>query len=108
MVEMSDERVPVVVRSAAAHAAAPARPDDAVVAAGPPTDGPHPAACACCQPRSALGRELGRLFSARARGEVAFFRRVVVVTDGEDAFQRTRRLIAADGVASARYRLDPG
>ncbi len=105
---MSDERVAVVVRSATAHATASSRPDDAVVLAGPPETGAHPFACVCCQPRSALGQELGRLFSARARGEVAFFRRVVVVANGERAAQRIRELIEADAVAAARYRLDPG
>jgi len=38
----------------------------------------HDAACACCTPRVALAEALHRLFLRRARGEVAFFRRVVV------------------------------
>lgn len=38
----------------------------------------HGAACVCCAPRAALAEALHRLFLRRARGEVRFFRHVVV------------------------------
>jgi hypothetical protein len=77
-----------------------AGPGDAVLAA-PAESGLHPAGCACCVGRGALATALGRLFMARARGEVAFFRRVVVT--GADA--ATRAALAADSLVSARFRL---
>ena len=72
----------------------------------PPEVAGHLIGCACCPPRSPLGRELGRLFSARARGEVAFFRRVVVLGPPAAAAELARQ-IAADPVAAARLRFDP-
>lgn len=68
----------------------------------------HLAGCQCCRPRSPLGRELARLFSARARGEVAFFRRVVVLAASgvTPTAAELARQIAADPVAAARFRYD--
>ncbi len=77
---------------------------DAVLREG---DGPsplegHAPACACCVPRSELGKALGALFLARARGEVAPFRRVIaVVTDPVAA----RAAIEADPLAAGRFRV---
>ena len=78
---------------------------DVAVALPPPEVAGHPVGCVCCRPRSPLGRELGRLFSARARGEVAFFRRVVVLAAPSAAAELVRQ-IAADPVAAARFRYD--
>ncbi len=63
----------------------------------------HPFGCQCCRPRGPLGRELGRLFSARARGEVAFFRRVLLLGPPAAAPDVARQ-IAGDPVAAARFR----
>src|SRR6185312_16438294 len=87
MMQAMDGRVPVVF-----GAAALAGPRDALLldagvavdaAAGavarlPAAAAGHRIGCACCQPRGAAAEALGRLFLARARGEVRFFRRVVV------------------------------
>src|SRR5271163_4734610 len=40
----------------------------------------HPIGCICCAPRGPVVEALGRLFLARARGEVPWFRSVVAVT----------------------------
>ena len=39
----------------------------------------HPVGCACCTPRGPVAEALSRLFLARVRGEVAFFRQVIAV-----------------------------
>ncbi len=64
---------------------------------------PGPAAgCLCCLPRAAAGEALSRLFQARGRGEVAFFRRVLAIV--EDA-EMVRRAVLHDRLASAWFRL---
>ncbi len=122
----SDPRIPVL-----RGAAACLRPGDAVLlppgASAPPG---HPAAhlalrpahvlgCACCPPRGEAARMLGRLFLARARGEVAFFGRVLLLPpSGEDAgvtasgtawadaaWAEVARAVTHDVLAAARYRL---
>jgi hypothetical protein len=82
---------------------APAPPGRAVArfAAGPRPW--HAPGCACCVPRAAAAAALGRLFLARARGEVAFFRRVVAVVNDPAA---VRAALAEDVLAAARFRLD--
>ncbi|MCU0985153.1 MAG: hypothetical protein MUC89_09460 [Acetobacteraceae bacterium] len=65
----------------------------------------HEAGCVCCAPRAALAEALHRLFLRRARGEVPFFRRVVVsLPAGEIGAALADPLIAsrfrADGVTS--------
>jgi len=107
-----DDRIPVRF--------APAGPDDAVLIEGDAAAPPgyplarfrlspglvsHPAGCACCVPRGPVTDALGRLFLARARGEVRWFRAVAVVASpaGESA---VRAALAADRVAAARFRLD--
>jgi hypothetical protein len=114
MVESSDDRVPVRFGSGDA-----AGPDAALLVEGdtvvPPGHavvrfrlGPgligHPFGCACCVPRGPVAEALGRLFLARARGEVAFFRLVVVVAtpEGEAA---VRAALAEDQVSAGRFRL---
>jgi hypothetical protein len=63
----------------------------------------HLAGCACCMSRTAAAALLGGLFLQRARGEVVFFRRVLVDTDeiGKDA---VRAALQSDPVVSARFR----
>ena len=62
----------------------------------------HAPGCACCLPRPPVAAALGGLFLARARGEVPFFRRVVVVV-ADDVQIRTE--IAGDPLVSGRFRL---
>jgi hypothetical protein len=50
-------------------------------------------------------RALARLFGARARGETAFFRRVVLVLPPPADPAKVEAAIAADAVAAARFRL---
>ena len=114
MVESPDDRVPVRFGSAEV-----AGQDEALLVEGdtgvPPGHagarfrlGPgltgHPFGCACCVPRGPVAEALGRLFLARARGEVAFFRSVVVVAtpEGEAA---VRAALAEDQVSAGRFRL---
>jgi hypothetical protein len=90
---------------------------DMPVSAGPPSPGvaaarfeasppgSHVLGCPCCRPRGALGRALGRLFDARARGETALFRRVVLVLRQPADAASVAAAIAADPVAAARFRL---
>ncbi len=81
-------------------AAGLAGPGDVVLAA-PAEGGPHVPGCACCVGRGPLAAALGRLFIARAKGEVGFFRRVVVT--GADAAVRAG--LAEDTLVSARFRI---
>ncbi|MBN9564201.1 MAG: hypothetical protein J0H14_26255 [Alphaproteobacteria bacterium] len=79
-------------------------PDGAVVARFAPGRGQHRVDCACCVARGAVADALGRLFLARAKGEVSFFRAVVVVC-GAAGRAEVLAALAADPVASARFRL---
>jgi hypothetical protein len=64
----------------------------------------HAPGCACCVPRGPAAQALDRLFLARARGEVAWFRSVAVQATpaGEAA---VRAALAGDQVSSRRFRL---
>ena len=99
MTRMFDARVPVVFGTPSETG------DGDIVVAGPfgPAPG-HFAGCACCAPRAPAAEALGRLFTQRARGEVAFFRRVLVVADEAEA-GAIRTALETDPVASARFRL---
>jgi hypothetical protein len=66
----------------------------------------HPVGCACCAPRGPVAEALGRLFLARARGEVPWFRSVVAVTRGAAGAEAVRAALAGDVVTLARFRLD--
>jgi hypothetical protein len=79
-------------------------PEGAVVAHFIPGLARHGTGCACCVARGAAGEALGRLFLLRARGEVSFFRAVVVVCD-EAGRAEVLAALAADPVVSARFRL---
>ena len=111
MVESRDDRVSVRFGTPEA--------DEAVLAEGSDFVGPgrpverfrlspgligHAPACACCVPRGPVADALARLFLARARGEVAWFRSVAVLAKagGEAA---VRAAVAEDRVAAARFRL---
>jgi hypothetical protein len=115
MVESSDDRVPV--RFGSAEAAGQdeallvegdvAAPSGHVMARFSLTRGliGHPFGCACCVPRGPVAEALGRLFLARARGEVAFFRSVVAVVATPVGEAAIRAALARDQVSTARFRL---
>jgi hypothetical protein len=115
MIEPSDDRVPV--RLAAADTA---RPDEALLVEGTaavpwgrplarfvPLPGVfgHAPGCTCCTPRGPVAEALGRLFLARARGEVAFFGSVVAVTATAAGEAAVRAALAEDQVSAGRFRL---
>jgi hypothetical protein len=64
----------------------------------------HPLRCACCTPRNAAGRALGRLLLARGRGTSPYFRRVIAVTRSEAAIQAVISAVADDPLASTWFR----
>ena len=104
-----DARVPVVF-----GLLADARVDDAllidgdlavpegVVAVRLGAEPSHVAGCVCCVPRSAAGSALAGLFLARGRGQVAFFRRVLAITDDEAA---VRAALEEDVLASGWFKV---
>ena len=98
MALMLDARVPVVFGQVGA-------PQDGDVVLAVESDGAplHDAGCACCAGRSPAAQALGRLFMQRARGEVAFFRRVLI--EGHAAEAAVRAALQSDPVAAARFRL---
>ena len=109
---MADARVPVVFAAAELAGAGDAllldAGQDASAAAGvvmrlPAAAPGHRIGCACCLPRGAVAEALGRLFLARARGEVGFFRRVVVCVPDAAA---VREAVLGDRLVAGRYRLD--
>ncbi len=104
-----DARVPVVF-----GALSDAREDDALLIDG---DAPaperhvvvrlgaepsHVVGCVCCVPRSAAGSALAGLFLARGRGQVAFFRRVLAVTEDAAA---VRAAVDEDILASGWFKV---
>ena len=106
MTLMFDARVPVVFGNCR-----DAQEGDVVLAGvldGSPghdvVDAPgHAAGCACCVARTPAAQALGRLFLQRVRGEVAFFRRVLV--EGQALEAAVRAALRSDPVAAARFRL---
>jgi hypothetical protein len=102
-------------------AAEDAGPEDALLIEGDaPADRPaiarftlpirvpsHPPGCICCAPRGPVAEALGRLFLARARGEISWFRSVVAVTRSAAGADAVRAALAADVVTTARFRQDP-
>ncbi len=64
----------------------------------------HQANCACCNPRDTIGMALGALHQARARGQVAWFNRLVVLAPPEN-WPAVRAALTEDRLAAARYRL---
>jgi hypothetical protein len=67
----------------------------------------HPIGCACCAPRGPTADALGRLFLARARGEMPWFHRVVAVTHTDAGAAAVRAALQEDVVTTARFRADP-
>ena len=63
----------------------------------------HGAGCTCCVARTPAAQALSRLFMQRARGEVAFFRRVLV--EGQALEAAVRAALQSDPGAVARFRL---
>ena len=98
MVLMFDARVPVVFGSGR-----DAQEGDVVLAGELDGASGHDPGCACCVARTPAAQALGDLFMRRARGEVAFFRRVLV--DGHAAQTAVRAALQSDSVAAARFRL---
>ncbi len=98
MANAQDGRVPVVAGEAAQAGAG-----DVVQPLLPEGTTTHAPGCACCRPRAAFAQALGRLFVARARGERAFFTRVVVPCAPEHDATLAEAL-AADPLTAARFR----
>ncbi len=106
-----DGRIAVVLGGAAGEGDAVLLEGDGVLPEGAAARftveaGGHAIGCACCVPRSDAGRALGRLFLARARGEVAAFGRVVAVTTSEAGRAAVVAAVAGDVVAAARFRME--
>ena len=97
MALMVDARIPVVFGAASDAQRGDVVLREELAAAG------HPAGCTCCTSRTAAAETLGRLFQQRARGEVTFFRRVIIDADeiGEKA---VKAALESDAVVSARFR----
>ena len=99
-----DARVPVLIGGGQEAGA-----DDAVLTEGngdarwaAATE--HRAGCACCVPRGAVAEALTGLFLARVRGEVPFFRRVIIVPHDEAGAQAVGAALRDDPFVSARFR----
>jgi len=65
----------------------------------------HAPGCACCAPRLAAAEALRRLFLARAKGEVAFFRSVSVFAPPA-AETTLRTALQTDPMLAAWFRLE--
>ncbi len=66
----------------------------------------HPAGCACCVARNPAGVGLALLLQDRARGRVAFFRGVTVVTRTAAGREMVLEALRSDPVASACFRVE--
>jgi hypothetical protein len=65
----------------------------------------HNVGCTCCSPRGPVAEALGRLFLARARGEVVLFRSVVAVVATAAGKAAVRAALAEDQLSAGRFRL---
>jgi hypothetical protein len=102
-----DARIPVFFAAEAAEAEGVAwLVEDPAVAAWDSRDGGHASGCACCVARSPVAAALGRLFRARAVGEVPFFNQLGVVAASEGSAAAVRQALETDGLASACYRVE--
>ncbi|MBW4021878.1 MAG: hypothetical protein HIU92_01865 [Proteobacteria bacterium] len=106
-----DARIPVFFAAAPEEAEGVAWlvEDTAVAAWGVPEgarDVGHVPGCACCVARSPVAEALGRLFRARAVGEVPFFTRLGVVPASPAGEAAVRQALLTDGLAAACYRAD--
>jgi hypothetical protein len=111
MVRLTDDRVPVRFGDPEADEAMLVEGEATIRSGRPaarfrlsPAMAGHPTGCTCCVPRGPVAEALGRLFLARARGEVAWFRSVAVLATpaGEAA---VRAALAEDQVSAGRFRL---
>jgi hypothetical protein len=110
--KMTDDRIPVRLGQPEAGEAvliegdAAAMPPDRPVARFRlvPALAGHAPACACCVPRGPVAEALGRLFLARARGEVAWFRSIAVIATPAGKVA-VRAALAGDQVSAGRFRL---
>ena len=66
--------------------------------------GAHRFGCACCARRPELALRLSDLFVQRARGELRPFRHVVLAMPAGE-IEVVRKLLAAEPLVTARYRL---
>lgn len=110
-----DDRIPVLLAPAKAAGVGDAvlLEGDGALPAGAAArftvqTGMHAMGCACCVPRSDAARALGRLFLARARGEVAPFGRVIAATSSPAGRAAVIAAVAGDVLASARFRMAEG
>jgi hypothetical protein len=102
-----DARIPVFFASEPTEAESVAwLVEDPGGAAWDSRDAGHVAGCACCVTRSPVAEALGRLFRARAVGEVPFFTRLGVVPASDGGAASVRQALATDGLASACYRFE--
>ena len=65
----------------------------------------HVTGCLCCLPRGPVAEALLRLFQARARGEVAFFRAVLAIAATPAGTASIRAALTEDVFVAARFRL---
>jgi len=107
---IQDGRIPVAFGSLES-----AGPDDALLFEGAirpwsgavaqfDLEGGHAAGCACCAPRRGAGVALGWLLHARARAQVPYFRRVVVVARSDAGRASVEAALATDPLASLCFR----
>lgn len=68
------------------------------------TAGPHAAACTCCTGRSDAALALDRLFQARVRGTLPWFRRVVALVPSESGQAAISAALSDDALTAARFR----
>lgn len=103
-----DARIPVFFADTAETAGADVLwlVEDAENAAWDSREAGHVPGCACCVARSPVAEALGRLFRARAVGEVAFFKRLGVVPASAGGEAAVRQALETDGLVSACYRLE--
>ena len=66
----------------------------------------HAPGCACCVARSAAAVALNKLFQARARGTVPFFRRVLAVTASAEGEMEVWAAVRGDPLVSGRFRVE--
>ncbi|HTI00893.1 MAG TPA: hypothetical protein VL752_08100 [Acidisoma sp.] len=103
-----DARIPVFFSSTAEPATADVMwlVEDAENAAWDSRETGHVPGCTCCVARSPVAEAMGRLFRARAVGEVPFFTRLGVVPASEGGAVAVRQALETDGLVSACYRLE--
>ena len=101
-----DARIPVFFAAVPAEAEGVAwLVEDVTVASWDSREAGHVAGCTCCVARSPVAEALGRLFRARAVGEMPFFTRIGVVPANASGETSVRQALETDGLASACYRV---